>query len=162
VDLCAGVAECRARAKKPRFAAHLTNVRSGPITLIRCPKHHDGLRRPRQHRAFPQLNNSHSRDLPLVDQPFQHLRREVRQPQPPAEMTLCEVHSDGEIPHGAELSGLHAPPPSPCAADGNTVRSAFERMRASTDRMMMCQLGEREASCLVWVNKQQNSHLGWI
>ncbi|MDA0186538.1 MAG: hypothetical protein O3C59_03620, partial [Proteobacteria bacterium] len=110
-------------------------VRITPRRLHTASKHHAGLIRPRQSRAIRQLHHSHRRHLSAKYQPLQYIRRKISQPQLPADMTLCEAHSDRQIPDRAELADLHAPPPSPCPADGNTVRSIFERMRASTDRI---------------------------
>jgi hypothetical protein len=90
---------------------------NGPIALIRCPKHHASLILPRQSRTLGQLHDGYGCDLPLVDQPFQHLRGQICQPQLPADMALCEVHGLGKFLNGGKLADLYAPPPGPSAAD---------------------------------------------
>ena len=82
-----------------------------------CPKQYPCLLRPRQNRALHQFNDRHGCDLPLIDQPFQHLERQIGEPQLPADMALSEVHGDFEIMHRTELACLYTPPPPPRLAD---------------------------------------------
>ena len=73
---------------------------------------------PRYPRQKTQIVQADRRGLAPAGQPLKHLWSEICQPQLPADMALCEVHGDCQISDRAELTGLHAPPPAPCAADG--------------------------------------------
>lgn len=51
-------------------------------------------------------------------QALEHLRREVCQPQLAAEMPFGQSCGFGKFLNVGELTGIHAPPPPPCPADG--------------------------------------------
>ena len=95
----------------------------GPIALIRCPKYNPSLIQPRQCRALGKLHDSDGCDLSVKDQLFQYLGCEICQSQLATYMPLREVQSDCKIPDRAELTGLHAPPPAPCPANGPLYRA---------------------------------------
>jgi len=87
------------------------------LTMAVTLKHYPRLLCTWQRGAVAKVKNRHRRPLASVDQPLQHLRRQIGQPQLAAHMTLCEVHGDGKVTNRAKLAGFHAPPPTPGPTD---------------------------------------------
>lgn len=73
---------------------------------------------PRLPRQKAQIVEADGRCLAPAGQALQHLRRQIGQPQLPADMALGQTGGLGQFLYRGKFACLHPPPPAPCPADG--------------------------------------------